>query len=370
MSINMFLGEVRSQSNSATQMANAYSDGMIHIRSSIDQFLNAPLSGKTYDSAKRYFSTVYPPLANAVTMLCESLTEAHRKFPEEFEAQVASCDVQEDELIEDIQRARNIIIQQSNVLDRLKEPNQFLEQSIMRMQDVVQKLQQKLDKLRAFNAQSSSIFSEVEAAQQLVDQALAEIEGGSSWNASTGTFDLNKMNLKWITPIAAAWETRSKKIKAKVEAYNLANQEVTYTFDDYGNVTGVYVDGIFNREATDIVQEAVRTRNVDLIKGFGAGFLDQLSKNNGQALLDQLFGERFVDPSLLGTKGYENGRFVGNLFGLVQSGAEFRRWTLVSCEWFCRNSNGTRNWRSQLNPCSKCSSSNRFNMGTCWIDCC
>ena len=319
----MFLGEVRSQSNSAAQLAKAYSDGVIHIKSSISLFLNAPLSGKTYDSAKRYFSTVYPPLANAVTMLCEALMEAHRKFPEEFEAQVASCDVREDELNEDIERAKNIITQQSYALDRLKEPNQFLEQSIMRMQDVVQKLEKKLDNLRSFNSQSPSIFSEVEAVQNLVDQALAEIEGGSSWNASTGTFDLGKMNLKWIAPIATAWETRAKKIKAKVEAYNLENQEVIYTFDDYGNVTGVYVDGIFNQEATTTIQEAIKTRNVDLIKGFGAGFIDQFSKNNGQTLLDVLFGERFISQKLKGTTGHDFGRITANIFSLAQSGAEF-----------------------------------------------
>ncbi|MFD2388556.1 hypothetical protein [Enterococcus rivorum] len=125
----------------------------------------------------------------------------------------------------------------------------------------------------------------------------------------------------------------SQKDKAKVEAYNLANQEVTYTFDDYGNVTGVYVDGIFNREATDIVQEAVRTRNVDLLKGFGAGFLDQLSKNNGQALLDELFGERFVSQKLKGTAGHDIGRVTANIFSLAQSGAEF----LGGGLWFLAN---------------------------------
>lgn len=323
MSINMYLGEVRAQANSAAQLANAYTDGVAQIKSSIDTFLNAPLSGKTYDSAKNYFSTVYPPLSNGVTMLCEALIEAHRRFPEEFEAQVASCDVREDELVEDIERAKTIIAQQSYALDRLKEPNQFLEQSIMRMQDVVQKLQEKLEKLRAFNHQSPSLFSAVEEAQKLVDQGLAEIEKGTSWNASTGTFELSKMNLKWIAPIAEAWNIREKKMKAKVEAYNLENQEVTYTFDDYGNVTGVYVDGIFNREATTTVQEAIRTKNGDLLKGFGAGFIDQFSKNNGQAILDELFGERFVSQKLKGTSGHEVGRFTANLFSLAQSGAEF-----------------------------------------------
>ncbi|MDA9472184.1 hypothetical protein [Enterococcus sp. 5H] len=88
-------------------------------------------------------------------------------------------------------------------------------------------------------------------------------------------------------------------------------------------MTGVYVDGKFDAELTNTLQEAIRTQNFNLIKGFGSGFIDQLANNNGKSLLNEWFGERKVGAELSGTQSYAIGQFVADLASLVQGGAEF-----------------------------------------------
>ncbi|MGM0218956.1 hypothetical protein [Enterococcus sp. AZ126] len=129
-------------------------------------------------------------------------------------------------------------------------------------------------------------------------------------------------------------ERPTEKIDAKVKAYKLANQEITTKFDEYGNVLGVYVDGKYDAELTNILQEAIRTQNFNMIKGFGSGFIDQLANNNGKSLLNEWFGERKVGAELSGTKNYAVGQFVADLASLARSvHCLFRRGRCNQCKW-------------------------------------
>lgn len=323
MAIDFYVGEVKSQSAAAKQMANEYSQFCGTLTDSVNAFMGAPLSSKTYDSAKLYFSAVYPSLASGFILACEALVEAHSKFPEEFQSAVDTCDVIEEQLKAEITQGQALLQNIARTMDKEKEPNQRTEQRYMGVQSSIQKNEEKLQKLYEFNASSPNLFLEFETQLANLDAGLVEVEKGTAWNPTSGTFDLGRMNLSWTKPIEKSWDKRQKKIDAKVEAYRLANQEITYTFDEYGNVTSVYVDGKFDSKMTLIVQEAIATNNWDRLKGLGSGFLDQWANNNGKVILNDLFGERSVGGNLRGTLGYAIGQFVADLSSLVQGGAEF-----------------------------------------------
>ena len=140
------------------------------------------------------------------------------------------------------------------------------------------------------------------------------------WNASSGTFDLGRMNMSWTKPISRAWDKRQKKIEAKVEAHRLENQEITYTFDEFGSLTGVYVDGTLDTKMTIAVQEAIATNSWNTLKAFGVGIADKIYENFG---LSALMGERTLDTDSVGTKPYEFAQFVGDLLSVAGGAAEF-----------------------------------------------
>ncbi|MBO0469689.1 hypothetical protein JZO66_03960 [Enterococcus sp. DIV0242_7C1] len=327
MSLNFYLGEVTAQSAAAKQMANEYMQFCGTLKDSVNAFMNAPLSGKTYDSAKLYFSTVYPTLASGFILACEALIEAHSKFPEEFQSQVDTCDVIEDQLKAEIAQGQALLQSMARTMDKEKEPNQRLEQRYMGVQSSIQKNEEKLQRLYEFNASSPGLFADFEAQLANLDAGLAEVEKGAAWNSGSGTFDLGRMNMAWMKPIGRAWDKRQKKIDAKVETHRLENQDITYTFDEFGNVTGVYVDGTFDPKMTLMVQEAIATNNWNALKAFGVGIADKIYENFG---LSALMGERTLDTDSVGTAPYAAGQFFGDLSSIVGGGAEF----LGGFSWF------------------------------------
>lgn len=320
MGLDFFVGEVNGQSAAAKQMAAQYVQFSGVLKDSVSHFMSAPLSGKTYDSAKQYFSAVYPTLASGFILVCEALMEAHSKFPEEFQSQVDTCDVIEDQLKAVIAQGELTLQSMAQRMDKEKEPNQGLEQRYMHVQAAIRESEDKLQKLHDFHASSPDLFADFEAQLANFDAGLAEVEKGAAWNASSGTFDLGRVNMSWTKPIGRAWDKRQKKIDAKVEAHRLENQEVTYTFDEFGNVTGVYVDGKFDPKMTIAVQEAIATNNWNALKAFGVGIADKIYENFG---LSALMGEKTLDTDSVGTKPYAVAQFAGDLLSVAGGAAEF-----------------------------------------------
>ncbi|OJG90995.1 hypothetical protein RV15_GL000991 [Enterococcus silesiacus] len=301
-------------------MANEYIQFCGTLTDSVNAFMSAPLSSKTYDSAKLYFSAVYPSLASGFILACEALIEAHSKFPEEFQSSVDTCDVIEEQLKAEIAQGQALLQNIARTMDKEKEPNHRLEQRYMGVQSSIQKNEEKLQKLYEFNASSPNLFVDFEAQLANLDAGLAEVEKGAAWNPTSGTFELSRVSLTWTKSIGKEWDKRQKKIDAKVEAHRLANQEITYTFDESGNVTGVYVDGTFDSKMTLMVQEAIATNNWNGLKGLGVGLADKIYENFG---LTGLMGERTLDPNAVGTKPYAVGQLIGDLTSLVGGATEF-----------------------------------------------
>ncbi|MGX7149476.1 hypothetical protein [Enterococcus ureasiticus] len=230
MAIDFYVGEVKSQSAAAKQMANEYIQFCGTLKDSVNLFMNAPLSSKTYDSAKLYFSAVYPSLASGFILACEALIEAHSKFPEEFQSSVDTCDVIEEQLKAEIAQGQALLQNMARTMDKEKEPNQRMEQRYMGVQSSIQKNEEKLQKLYEFNASSPNLFADFEAQLANLDAGLAEVEKGAAWNPTSGTFEVSRMNLAWTKSIGKEWGKRQKKLDT---IRNAEMQKEIGKLDDY-----------------------------------------------------------------------------------------------------------------------------------------
>jgi hypothetical protein len=210
MSFDFYIWEIQRQTDAAIQMANEYQQFSHMLKTSINTFFNTPLSGKAYDSAKIYFSTVYPPLANAFVLACEAFIEAHKRLPKEFQAYVATTDVIEEQLKAQISQGQALLQKTSTLIDQRHTDNFGLEKRYMNISICIQKLQAKLTRLYEFNAYSAGLFSEYERMSAYLEAGLAEVENGTAFNVDKGIFELSNMNLEWISPIHAAWKERKK----------------------------------------------------------------------------------------------------------------------------------------------------------------
>lgn len=70
MSLNMYLGEVQSQTQSMNAICNATIQSMEQVIQSIDAFaIDTVLQGQTYSSAKAYLVQTFRPLAQGIICL-------------------------------------------------------------------------------------------------------------------------------------------------------------------------------------------------------------------------------------------------------------------------------------------------------------
>ena len=106
----MILPEVNQQTSSVEQMCHSYISSMGLIKVSINAFISETgLKGKTYDSAKVYFSNTYIPLADGIILLSEAMIEAHQQFAQKYIDEVDTNSLDSDILHDQIQRVENMI---------------------------------------------------------------------------------------------------------------------------------------------------------------------------------------------------------------------------------------------------------------------
>ncbi|MBP2100768.1 T7SS effector LXG polymorphic toxin [Enterococcus rivorum] len=225
MGLDFFVGEVQAQANDATRVAQEATQAVGLLQDSVSQFLNAPLSGKTYDSAKRYFSVAYPPLRQGVVLASEALTQAHQKFLSEYASQVGGGDIQEDELRDRINQGRELMGTIQDLISKEEKWNPRLERRYENAMMAVQKLEERIQKLHAFNASSASIFSEYESCLAQLNTGISAIANSGAWNASSGTFDIAKMDMRWAKPITDNWKKREKMNQEKMKKFDSENNK-------------------------------------------------------------------------------------------------------------------------------------------------
>lgn len=211
MGIEVYCGSLDSQVESTTAMTKSQLDSYKELGNSLEQVENSvsDLSGKAYDSFRAFITSVIIPLKETGIALAEATQKDVKSLPKEYRAQVADEDLQEDKLIEDIQHYDQLIAANQASIDTIevnKSTSSGNFQNLQRLQSLQKlgdtysaardKLQEKLDKLRVFNASSPEIFGDIDALAQAIDTGVGQL--ASSWDANTGTYSI-PADLSWTT---------------------------------------------------------------------------------------------------------------------------------------------------------------------------
>ncbi|WP_053081376.1 deaminase domain-containing protein [Bacillus sp. LK2] len=272
MSINMYVSSSQRQASSASNMCKQQIQGYEQLQKAINDFtMNSPfLTGKAYDSAKKYFSSVLYPLAQAGILLSEAVERSVKKFPETYVAQVDSGDLKQAELEMKIREVNALLLQAENIQSNLMSLNvpdlvgmktaQLSANStlIFMYRGVKKKLEEKLQKLLAFNASSPHIFSEIASLQQAVNQGLAQTK--TAWNASSGTFTIPSSEaLSWTKGIQEKWKDYVERHEPKIE---VRVQKIDAGLRGEFTKYEVYVDGILDKDKTNELMWMVTNQSI------------------------------------------------------------------------------------------------------------
>ncbi|PER13110.1 hypothetical protein CN912_28840 [Bacillus cereus] len=222
MVLNMYLGEVQAQTESMNAFCVATIQGMEQVINSIDDFVgDTILQGKTYDTGKTFFAQTFRPLAQGIIYLCEELIRQNNSFPNDFKSQVATTDVIEQEIREQIRE-----------IDRMKADIEGTSSTLPGMQVMVgiydtmkKKLQEKLEHLYEFNYVSSSNYDTALQLATSIAQGLAEVQSGKGFSPASGTFSIQDLNMNWTASIQKITEEKARESDKIV--YSDLNQEET-----------------------------------------------------------------------------------------------------------------------------------------------
>ncbi|EOH75674.1 T7SS effector LXG polymorphic toxin [Enterococcus malodoratus] len=279
MSIDMYVGSSQAQASGVNTMCQKQIQGYQQLQQAINQFVmsSAELQGKTYDSAKQYFSAVLNPLAKGGMLLAEATAKACQKFPDDYQSQVDSADLKSSELEEQIQQYQQGIDTANSIIQFVSSsplPEPAKKTVLKSVKDVKEgqekakkKLDKKLKKLLKFDSSSPSIFSEIATLESAVNAGTAQ--AGTCWNGSTGTFMVPKQeDMAWATHINLQWEKRAMekgdgpKVEVKQRAIGKGTQGETYIYE-------VYVDGIYDAEQSKRYNEIVQAANLSALHFMG-----------------------------------------------------------------------------------------------------
>ncbi|MBC2364603.1 polymorphic toxin type 15 domain-containing protein [Listeria booriae] len=253
MSLNVFLGEIDAQSESMVASYHDMIEAMEGLMRAVNEFaFDRELQGKTYDSAKQYFAATYRPLAQGMICLCEELIRQNQAFPQKFRADVATMDVIEHEVRDQIRQL------DTQIQDIEKLSNNVVGMALITpiFVDLKRKLQEKLEALYQFDAETATSFDRAMDLTTNIVQGLAEIDSDKAFQAKTGTFHTMGLNMAWRSALQKQWTAREEAM-AKLAKENETARLIKAAEDGplpvipEGNVAGfVTKDGKLDGKAT------------------------------------------------------------------------------------------------------------------------
>ncbi|HDR8344194.1 TPA: hypothetical protein QC216_002912 [Bacillus cereus] len=271
MSLNMYLGEVHAQTQSMNAVCTATIQGMEQAIQSIDAFaMDTVLQGQTYSSAKSFFVQTFRPLAQGIIYLCEELIRQNDAFPSQFQSQVASTDVVEQELLEQIRE-----------IDRMKTSIEAINQAVpLPGMDAManlftvmrKKLQEKLEHLYEFNYTSSNNYDTALQLAASIAMGLAEVQSGKGFSPASGTFSTQGLNMEWITSIQAITEEK----KRHSEGSNIIEESLFDKFKDTVENNVEAIDHLYEKFIRQIENTPIIGQYYNYKKGQSEAVLDEL----------------------------------------------------------------------------------------------
>ncbi|EHJ52041.1 T7SS effector LXG polymorphic toxin [Streptococcus macacae] len=204
--VKMVLGSSDTQASSVGTLADNYKAGFEQLVKSIDQLANEDrLSGSAYSNIKNYGSSVVKPLAQAFVLLAEAAKADIKKLPDEYRASVGNEDLDEETLTAQIHALNSTLATNRATKTAMKRidsaaDTQSFDQAISADEGTKRDLEEKLRKLREYNAKSSGFFSDIAGLESAVNTGLSQLQSGIS--GFNGTFTLpSKKELAWTKTI-------------------------------------------------------------------------------------------------------------------------------------------------------------------------
>lgn len=294
MGIEVYRGSLNSQATSTGTMIEQQLKAYEALGNSLSQIENSAslLSGKAYDSFRTFITSVVQPLKEAGVVLAEATQESVKKLPESYSSEVANEDLQEEKLVSDIENCDRLIAENQAAISEISaskykgtsEAQKFqriqgLEKLGSIFQSARNELQDKLNKLRAFNTSSPEIFGDIEVLSNAIQTGISQII--LAWDPNTGTYTV-PTDLSWITVVKENVENRAFAKKHELER----PQNVTWKeFNEY--ITGLR-DQTNQLKEVDGWDQAAINSYVQQVKKGTTGI------NTGSGLIakrDELFGQ-------------------------------------------------------------------------------
>ncbi|KAA0756471.1 hypothetical protein DT250_30290 [Bacillus sp. AR2-1] len=271
MSLNMYLGEVQNQTQSMNAVCTATIQGMEQVIQSIDAFAtDTVLQGRTYSSAKIFFVQTFRPLAQGIIYLCEELIRQNDAFPRDFQSQVASTDVIEQEVREQIQEI-NQMIASIEVIDEAT-PMQGIDAIVAVLVEMRKKLEEKLEHLYEFNYTSSNNYSTALQLAASITTGLAEVQSGKGFSPVSGTFSTQGLNMEWTTSIQAITEEK----KHHSEEISIIEESLFDKFKDIVENNVEAMDHLYKKFIRQIENTPIIGQYHNYKKGQNEAVLDEL----------------------------------------------------------------------------------------------
>lgn len=206
MGIEVYRGSLDSQATSTGTMVEQQLKAYEALETSLTQIENSAsrLSGQAYDSFRTFVMSVVQPLKEAGIALADATQESVKKLPESYRSEVADEDLQEDKLVSDIEQCDRMIAIFHAEINGIATSQSTSAGDFQRLQGLQRieasfqkaknKFQEKLNKLRAFNGTSPSIFWEIDVLAQAIQIAVNQIN--VAWDPNTGMYSIPK-DLSW-----------------------------------------------------------------------------------------------------------------------------------------------------------------------------
>ena len=340
MSINMILGSAQSQTNSIKSLTTSQIGSYQQIQQALSNFMfqTNSLQGAAYDSAKAYCGSVLTPLIEGCILLNKAIEKANEEYINKYTSEVFGDSLKQSDLERLIDETKSQIALNENLLNEQFEQDPVdlsevsnLQEKIDSYRKIQRDLEEKLSKLLAFDANSVSIFQEVDVLSSSVAQGIALAQ--RSWSPTLKTFMLpGKNEMGWVGTIKEIWEKNNKTNNIKPSKRMINSQINAEEYDRnvalYSGLHGKPIIGasvIHNassEEKKDLVLAILPwimpggSLRLTMLSGGTVGLIDGLvSKDKPSDVIKKMaFGSGFAFASHLGFSLLGKGTKVKNLF--------------------------------------------------------
>lgn len=291
MGIEVYRGSLDSQATSTGTMVEQQLKAYEALETSLTQIENSAsrLSGQAYDSFRTFVTSVVKPLKEAGIALADATQESVKKLPESYRSEVADEDLQEEKLVSDIEQCDRMIAifhAEINGIATSKSTSagdfqrlQGLQRIEASFQKAKNEFQEKLDKLRAFNATSPSIFWEIDVVARAIQIAVNQIN--VAWNPNTGMYSIPK-NLSWSDLV-----NETIKNKEFENEYLLKKPKDVTAFEYNQFLTGLREQSVNLKEIDGWDKDAIK----GYVKGVSKRIADIKTGSELNARRDALYAE-------------------------------------------------------------------------------